>query len=382
MKFFRVEKNTALVVLAAAFIGFCLANSSLAGWMVNLASLPLPVASLNLNLSLQGWIEDFVLVGFFFLVGLELKHELVAGSLKNPARLLVPSLAAILGVAVPALTYIALTAGHPELFRGWPIPTATDVTFSLAVFLIFGSRMPKSARTFLLAFAIIDDMLAILIIAVFFGGSLNPVFLASAAFLALGFWYLAKIGANAWILVALGLCVWYLTLEGGIHPTIAGVALALLIPKDKLARTTELLHPWIGALVLPVFAFFAAAIPLAGIASALASPIFLAVMLRPLGKIIGVFSGAMIGVRVLGTRADQTVSKVDYLVTSTMGGIGFTVALLVSSLSFPPGSTERNSAAIATLFSALVSMGIAAVALRLRSQHLARQTPVSNQGLD
>ncbi len=378
MKFFRIEKNTAFVVLSAAFLGFCLANSPLSGWLFNLANFSLPVDSLSLNLSLQGWIEDFVLVAFFFLVGLELKHELVAGNLKNRSRLIVPSLAAILGVAVPALTYIAVTGGHPELFKGWPIPTATDVTFSLAVFLIFGAKMPKSARTFLLAFAIIDDMLAILIIAIFFGTSLNPLFIAIAVFLSLGFWYLAKISASPWLLIIVGLCVWYLTLRSGIHPTVAGVALALLVPKANLDRTRDTLHPWIGAVVLPVFAFFAAAIPLAGISSALTSPIFSAVMLRPLGKIIGVFSGAMIGVWVLGARADKTVSKVDYFVTSTMGGIGFTVALLVSNLSFPPGSTERNSAAIATLFSALASMVLAAIALSLRSKYLEKHNGESS----
>lgn len=368
MKFLRVERNVAFVILATAFLSLLLANSPIRAFVASIGSLELSVGALGIDLTLKGWVEDFLLVGFFFLVGLELKHELTSGSLRRPSRLVVPTLAAVFGVAAPALTYLMLTSGNGSLQAGWPIPTATDLTFALAVFVIFGSRMPRNSRAFLLAFAIIDDVLAILIIAILYAQGLDYSSLGIAVLFGLAFWFAAKVQSRTWILIVLGLTVWYFTLMGGIHPTIAGVVLALLLPSGWVTKVQTAIHPWVGGLVLPIFAFFATAIDLSGIAAAASSPLFLAILLRPLAKIVGISAGAWLGLLILGDKRDRTMKPVDYLVVSTMGGIGFTVALLVTNLTFAEGSVEQSAASIATLGSAVIAAAIAIVSLRIRTR--------------
>jgi len=368
MKFLRVERNVAFIILAVAFVSLLLANSPAREMFSSLQTIEMPIGSLGIELDLKGWVDDFLLVGFFFLVGLELKHETTEGALKRPIRLIVPSLAAICGVAAPALTYLWLTAGNPSLQAGWPIPTATDLTFALAVFLIFGSKMPRSSRAFLLAFAIIDDVLAIAIIAVLYAENLDLASLGIAVLFGLAFWFAAKVDSPTWSLIVIGLLVWYFTLMGGIHPTVAGVVLALLLPSKRVSQVQTVIHPWVGGLVLPVFAFFAAAIDLSGIGVAAASPVFLAIMIRPIAKIFGITAGACLGMLLLGKKRDRTMKALDYLVVSTMGGIGFTVALLVTTLTFAERSLEKSAASIATLGSALISTVIAIVALKLRTR--------------
>lgn len=368
MKFLRVEKNVAFVILGVAVLAILIANSAAGSLVADLANLKMPISGLGIDLTLRGWVEDFLLVGFFFLVGLELKHEITDGTLQKPIRLIIPSLAAVFGVIAPALTYLWLTAGNPALQSGWPIPTATDVTFALAVFIIFGSKMPRSSRTFLLAFAIIDDVLAIIIIAVLFAGNLDLTSLGVAVLFGLAFWFAGKVSSPLWVMIGIGLLVWYFTLMGGVHPTVAGVALALLMPSKWVTRVQTLIHPWVGGVVLPIFAFFAASISLSGIATAVDSPVFLAILVRPFAKIIGITLGAWLGLLLLGKKRDRTMKALDYLVVSTMGGIGFTVALLVTSLTFEYGSVEKSAASIATLGSAIIATALAIFALRLRTK--------------
>jgi NhaA family Na+:H+ antiporter len=374
MRFFRVEKNVALFVLIFGVLGFLLANTSFEGLLSGIASTRLPSLLIGVDLTVRQWIEDFLLVAFFFLVGLELKRELTEGSLKTPRHLLIPLLSAVLGVAVPAIVYFALTASDTLASRGWAIPTATDLTFGLAVFVLFASKMPRNARTFLLAFAVLDDIIAILIIVFVFGRSISVAWSMAALLGCAAFWFTnsnwftTRIRFAKWLQVALALCVWYFTFRSGIHPTVSGVALALLVPSRKAEALETRIHPFVGAFVLPIFAFFAAAVPLTNLQQVGMSPVFWAVMLRPLTKFVGISVGAYLGWVILGRHRDASMKLSDYFVVASVGGIGFTVSLLVTNLTWPNGGNYSSAATIATIFSAALSICIAAVTFKLSSR--------------
>ena len=359
MNFLKVERNVAFLILGFAILGFGMKNFGAADALDAFKTTDLTTPWLGLTL--EGWVYNLGLPIFFFLVGLELKHELTDGSFKKFRDLVVPLLAAVFGVAVPALIYLAVVGNDNEASLGWPIPTATDVTFALAVFILFGSQLPKAARSFLLAFAVIDDVIAILILGFLYLGSPDFGQLGLAALCALGFWAAVRYlpgGAAWWLAIPLALACWYLALSSGLQTTLVGVVLALLVPSSRVNRTSKVVQPLVGGLVLPLFALFASAIPVAAVDFA-TSAVFWGVLARPVGKVIGVFGGAWLGTKLVGAAMPLST----YLRVATLGGVGFTVSLLIAQLTFEIGSAGYAAAALATLVAAVASMVIGAVAL-------------------
>lgn len=307
LKFLKIERNAAGLLMVAALIGLVAANS------------PFSEVIGTSRETFGHFVDTYLMAGFFLLIGLELKRELVSGELSNRKTVTVPALAALFGALVPAGIYVAMVPAGSVAAAGWPIPMATDITFALAVYIIFGSRLPKAARVFLLAFAVIDDLFALAVMGIFLGGSVSP------------WWFLALL-------------------------------LGLATPIRHVKPVENLVHPWVSLLVLPMFAFYAAAVPLSGNFD-LSEPMNLAILLRPVGKILGICLGVWLAMQLLGKHRPKSLSASDYLRLSVLGGIGFTVSILISGTVFTSGSQLANQATIATLVAMLASMLAGAIAL-------------------
>jgi len=382
LTFFKIERNAALLLLLAAAFGLALANSSWAHEFNVLRETLLGPAEISLNLSLHEWLGEGLMTAFFLLIGLELKREITAGALQKPISLLIPGLAALFGAVVPALIFIFMVSGSAA--SGWPIPMATDVTFALAVFAVFGSAMPSTSRAFLLSFAVIDDLIAILVIAIFLSRGFDLADLAlSVLCMGLFAWMLR----NSSLLLRAGatlpaLLAWYFMLQSGVSPLIVGVALGLLVPAQAVEKLEKALHPWVSLVILPIFALFAAGVSLsqgslagdAGAAGAtgalmLGSAVSVAILLRPLGKVAGITFGALLG-RKLAARGSgnsfEDISTGDYLRLSVLGGIGFTLAILIANSVYGVATPLANESIVATLIAMVVSIVFGALALASR----------------
>ena len=369
MRFFKVERNAALVLAIAAILGLTLANIGGIEAIDRVKSwVPL---GLPISLPLESWIYEFGLPAFFFLVGLELKRELTGGQLSPARKIVVPALAAILGVCVPALAYLAVVGPTSEAAGGWAIPTATDVTFALAVFIAFGRPLPQSARTFLLAYAVIDDVIAVVIVSFLFTGSVSIltfvwVILALSAFAVVNRSKVLSTIFGIWVawqvLIAFGAI--YAAISGGLQPTLIGLALGLLIRGQHTRKLEDALHPWISFGVLPVFAFFAAAVHFGNLSTVATDVVFFAVLIRPIGKFLGIWLGAELGKKLLGGVAGLPTKTL--IPVSLLGGIGFTVALLVAKYSFVDSPEHEVSAVAATLLATAIT---ALLAAQLLSRH-------------
>jgi NhaA family Na+:H+ antiporter len=312
IRFIKVERNAALLLVLAGLVGFLLANSTGESFI----SAQVSEAS------------HYLLCLFFFLVGLELKRELVSGVFVNKRSLLVPLFAAVLGAVLPALIYLAVSANDPVARSGWAIPMATDITFALAVFSFFARKLPSGARSFLLAFAIIDDILAIIVIALFLG---VPV------------------------------------LTGAL--VTGSAVIGLLVPIKYVSKLETFIHPVIAYLVLPFFAFTALAIPVGlSVGEVVVSVVGMGILLRVIGKVIGITLGAWLGVRASGISSELSIR--DYLKVSVLGGIGFTVSFLVTDLVFAKGSIEHSQAVMASLLAAVVSVVLASLVFGFRAKPL------------
>ena len=308
IRFIRVERNAALLLVVAGILGLVISNST----------------GSTLVTSQMAELSHYLLCLFFFLVGLELKRELTGGVFSDKKSLLVPLLAAVFGALLPAVAYAAVTLNHPIAQKGWAIPMATDITFALAVFSFFSKKFSRGARGFLLAFAIIDDILAIVVIAVFLGAPIISGALVTGSAL-----------------------------------------LGLLIPARRVERLENLIHPIVAYLVLPLFAFTALSLPItSSISSVVLSVVGIGILLRVLGKIIGITFGAWLGVRLSGIKAELSIF--DYFQISILGGIGFTVSLLVTDLVFTKGSIEHSQAIVASGLAALISIGMASLVFSFR----------------
>ena len=368
LSFFKIERNAALLLLIAAVIGLALANSPWASVFNVLRETALAVPFTDLNLTVTNWLGEGLMTGFFLLIGLELKREATIGALKKPSAILVPGFAAIFGAIVPALVFVALVGGQAG--SGWPIPMATDVTFALAVFAVFGRNMPRSARAFLLSFAVIDDLIAILVIAIFLTANLNLGSLMLAA-VCLAAFALVLRSQTAWIRlisVVPAVLAWYCTLQSGVSPLVTGVILGLLVPTGLIEKLEEALHPWVSLVILPLFALVAAGVSLGGTATpfVIGSALSIAILLRPIGKIIGITAGALLGRALARGESFTGMRAGDYLRISVLGGIGFTVALLVANSVFGASSSLATTAIVATLIAMVVSMAAGAWALASR----------------
>jgi NhaA family Na+:H+ antiporter len=376
LTFFKIERNAALLLLLAAAAGLVLANSAWAHEFNVLRETLLGPAEISLNLPLHEWLGEGLMTAFFLLIGLELKREVTAGALQKPISWLIPGLAALFGAIAPALIFVFMVCGSAA--SGWPIPMATDVTFALAVFAVFGRAMPPTSRVFLLSFAVIDDLIAILVIAIFLSRGVGLVELAlSVLCLGLFAWMLRNSNPLTRAAATLpALLAWYFMLQSGVSPLIVGIAAGLLVPANAVERLEKTLHPWVSLAILPIFALFAAGVSLSGGGAAgaadalvLGSAVSVAILVRPLGKVVGITLGALLGRQLAARRNGNSFEGMlagDYLRVSVLGGIGFTVALLIANSIYGVGTPLANEAIVATLVAMVVSMALGALALASR----------------
>lgn len=382
-----------LLVLMAA-IALLWANSPFADSYFALRDFEIGYEPWHLRLSLGAWAADGLLAIFFFLIGLELKREFVAGDLRRFSTAIVPVAAAAGGVAVPALFYLIVVWQDPELTHGWAIPTATDIAFAVAVLALIGSHLPGPLRIFLLTLAVVDDLIAIGIIAVFYADDIDllPLGLALVtigvyAFLAQmyrQFFHLKPLAA--WlILLPIGIVAWAFMHASGIHATIAGVLLGFTIPVLHRKRdhtpdagpglAEEFEHrfrPLSAGFAVPVFAFFSAGVAIGGLdgfVSALTDPLTLGIIAGlVLGKPVGIVLTTWLITKVARIRLDPVLKWVDLAGVALLAGIGFTVSLLVAELSFTPGSQHHDHAKVAILVASLTATAIASIVLTSRNR--------------
>ena len=391
------ETTGGALLIGAAFLALLWANSpwreayqTLTETVVGPTSIgPLPI---HLDLSLGTWAADGLLAIFFFVVGVELKHEFVAGSLRNPKEAGVPIIAAIGGMAVPALVYVGtvLVLGDPGALHGWAIPSATDIAFALGVLAIFGRGLPTAIRTFLLTLAVVDDLLAIVVIAIFYTSEIHWMSLAGTLVLvALFGWHVRSRKPRWFILLPLAIVAWVLMHESGVHATVAGVLLGFTVPAlarhgEASPRTHQYEHrikPISSGIALPVFAFFAAGVSLLGgegPAAVIGQPVVAAITGGLiLGKLIGVLGTTALVTRITPLRLAAGIGVRDLLPVGFLAGIGFTVSLLISELSF--GDSEHTDGAkIAILGASVLAAVLAAFSLRWD----ARRARSSDMNLD
>ena len=370
MKFLRSERYAAFLLLGAAILGVALANSAVGPALQGLRDQRLPVPWIGLNLSIGHWVTDGLLAVFFFLAAIELKHELTSGELNSARKALVPTIAAVGGVIVPAAIFL-LMVPDPELANGWPIPTATDIAFALGALALVGRALPTRIRALLLALAVIDDLIAILIIAFFFTDNLRPLPLLAAVPVVLLFGWLSRRVRSAptvVILIVLGLTAWVLVYLSGIHATIAGVALGLIMVGKSAGRTRHALEPWSNGIILPVFAFVAALVVLPTVGISELSPVFWAIIVAlPIGKLIGITGGALVANRLASKR--HRIPLGDILAVAALGGIGFTVSLLMNELAYENQEEVAVEGTLAILIASVLAAVIGVTLTAIRARH-------------
>lgn len=390
----RKESIGGILLIVAALAAVILANSPAAGWYHGLRDTyaGLYVGDWAFQMTLSHWAADGLLAVFFFLVGLELKREFVAGDLRSPTRAIVPIVAAVGGVVVPAIIYLGIVTTMSDdaaLTSGWAIPAATDIAFAVAVLAVVGRRLPPALRMFLLTLAVVDDLIAILIIAFVYTDSVaaNYLVLALIPLIAYGIAVqrfprlFVRVPATSWaILLPIGVLTWAFVYASGIHATIAGVALALLVPVGArrgagLAEVLEhRVRPLSAGVCVPLFAFMSAGVSISGLdggVGALASPVALGVMLGlVVGKPIGITAATWLVTRLRRANLSPGMSWIDVLGMSLLAGIGFTVSLLITELSFESAATV-DAAKAAVLCGSVIAAAVGGIALSLRGRQLA-----------
>lgn len=383
-----------LLLIVAAVLGLAWANSPWREVHQGLSSTVVGPAALHLDLSLAKWAVDGLLAIFFFTVGLELKHEFVAGSLRSLRLAAVPMIAAVGGMVVPAVVFVSivLAMGDRGAVGGWAIPTATDIAFAVAVLAIFGRGLPKALRLFLLTLAVVDDLLAITVIAVFYTESIDMLWLAVslAAVAAFGVVVRTK-PAPWWALIPIALVAWTAMHASGVHATVAGVLMGFTVPAlavfgERHPRTehyVEKVAPWSNGIALPIFAFFSAGVTVVGAdaGAILGQPVVVAIVCAlVLGKLIGVMGMTALVTKLTPLRLPDAIGVRDLLPVGLLTGIGFTVSLLIADLSFATGSAESAGARLAVLIGTAIAATLAAVALRLSARRQ-RTTDENEDGI-
>jgi len=346
-RFFAAESAGGIVLAIAALAALIVSNSSLADWYQGWLSLRGEVRVANDSLVLAKplilWVNDLWMAIFFFLVGLEIKREFVEGELSGPGQLVLPAAAALGGMALPALIYAGINWGDANALRGWAIPAATDIAFALGIVMLLGSRVPLSLKVFLTAVAIIDDLGAIVVIAIFYTQNLSIPMLGGAVAAGLLLWLLNRRGiARADVYIVVGLIMWVFVLKSGVHATLAGVITALAIPMRNANGDSPVvsldhgLHPWVAFVVLPLFAFSNAGVSLQGVTTdILFSPVPLGIVMGLLvGKAVGVFGTTMLMIKMGWAQTPSAASTRQILGVSVLCGIGFTMSLFIGGLAF------------------------------------------------
>jgi len=394
----RKEAVGGTLLVVAAAIAIIWANSPAADAYFALRDFRIGYEPWHLDLTLGAWAADGLLAVFFFLVGLELKREIVAGDLRRFSTAIVPVTAAFGGVAVPALIYVLVVRGQEGLVQGWAVPTATDIAFAVAVLALVGSHLPSPLRIFLLTLAVVDDLIAIGIIAIFYTEEIQvvPLLVAVAVIAAYGViaqryrsLFLGRALAAWLVLLPIGFIAWAFLHASGIHATIAGVALAFTVPvkaprhaaadglqHDLAGEFEHRFRPLSAGFAVPVFAFFAAGVAVGGgegILRAVTDPVAIGIIA---GLVLGKPIGILLSVRLLtlfrAVRLDPALRWVDMFGVALLAGIGFTVSLLIAELSFPAGSAEGDDAKIAIMAASLLASALASVILLSRNRRYRR----------
>ncbi len=381
-EYLRNETVGGMAMLAATVLALILANTP-ASWLYTAVSeFRLGPHALHLDLTVAEWAKDGLLAIFFFVAGLELKRELTVGDLSDRKTATLPIIAALGGMIVPAVLAFAVGHGAPGIAEAWAIPVATDIAFALGILSLTGSAMPTTARVFLLSLAVVDDLGAILVIAVVFTSGLNLLALLAAVVLCGVYWYAQhKRVTTPMLYVPLAVATWVAVHSSGVHATVAGVALGLLTrvhkdPYEPAAPSVRLEHrlqPWSAGLVVPVFALFAAGVPVNGeaLSELIHDRVSIAVIVGLLlGKFIGIFGTSFAAVKLGFGSPPSGVKWVDLAALAILGGIGFTVSLLIADLSLSGDAAERAKAAV-LIASAVASL--VATAILLVRQRKAKQ---------
>ncbi|MGL5817818.1 MAG: Na+/H+ antiporter NhaA [Phycicoccus sp.] len=386
----RTETIGGTLLLLAALAALVLANSPASEVYTGLRDAYIGVEWGELRLTLGHWAADGLLAVFFFVAGLELKREFLVGDLRSREQAVVPVVAAVGGVVVPALLFVAVVSAMdagPGALRGWAIPTATDIAFALAVLAVIGSSLPAALRSFLLTLAVVDDLIAIAIIAVFYTSGLDAAPLVLAVLPLAGFAALAQRRiTHWWLLVPLALATWALVHASGVHATVAGILLGLAVPVrprrsvpsiSTLDRATDVAHrfehrmrPLSAGLAVPVFAFFAAGVSVGGgaLSAAADDPVAIGVVVAlVVGKLVGIFGATWLLARFTRARLADDLGWADIFGLALLCGVGFTVSLLIGDLAFGGGSERAEHVKLAVLLGSLVAATLAAVVLRFRN---------------
>ena len=365
--FFQLEAASGLVLLIAAIIALIISNSSLSQLYFHSLEqyIFIGINNFGLKLSVHHWINDALMAIFFFFVTLEIKREFIRGELSNLKKAMLPIIAAIGGMVIPALFYIYINFGNTETLNGWAIPSATDIAFSLGILSLLGSRVPISLKIFLTALAIIDDLGAILIIAFFYSGDLSISYLSLILISYLLLLTLNKFGIKKFMpYLIIGIFMWFFTYKSGIHATIAGVLLATTIPhrvKDKdfslLIKIEHAISPYVAFMIMPLFAFANAGVSLEGLSySSLGMPV-------PLGILVGLFIGKQVGVmffsffavKLGAAQMPDNSTWLSLYGVSVLTGIGFTMSLFVGNLAFANNIQYIEGVKIGVLAGSLLS---------------------------
>jgi len=365
--FFKLEAASGLVLLIAAIFALIISNGSFAEIYFHTLEkyLFIGINEFGLKLSVHHWINDALMAIFFFFVTLEIKREFIQGELSNLKQALLPIIAAVGGMLVPALFYVVINFGNPVTMNGWAIPSATDIAFSLGILSLLGSRVPISLKVFLTALAIIDDLGAILIIAFFYSGDLSVVYLSLILVCYILLLVLNKFSVKIFTpYLIIGLFMWFFTYKSGIHATIAGVLLASTIPHrlkehdfSLLVKLEHAISPYVAFMIMPLFAFANAGVSLSGLSIAtLLNPV-------PLGILCGLFFGKQIGVLLFSfvsiklklAEMPNNSNWLGFYGVSILTGIGFTMSLFVGNLAFIENIQYMDGVKIGVLVGSLLS---------------------------
>ncbi|MGI6879838.1 Na+/H+ antiporter NhaA [Microbacterium sp. gxy059] len=386
MSLLRSERFPAFLLLGAAALGLVLANLPFGDEIIHLSHIEIGPEAIGLNLSLSHWVADLLLAIFFFGVAVELQFELTRGQLNSVSKAIRPAIAAAGGVIVPIVIYLMIARG-PQTGSGWPIPTATDIAFALGVLAMFGKGLPTQVRVFLLALAIIDDVVGILFIAILFTADLDLVQLGIGIVLVVAFAILSRVrsrenqAAIVPLMIVVALAAWVFIYLSGIHATLAGVMLGLVIRQHEGMAARHALEPWINGLILPVFAFFSALVAIPQVSLDELSPALWGIVVAlPVGKLIGITLFGWLSTFIGRHGGKPDIAFLDILPAAALGGIGFTVSLLLSRLAFADDPLVADEAVLGVLIGSLISLILSGFLVSWRAAHhrrLAASEPAS-----
>lgn len=380
--FLELESASGIILVGMMVLALLIVNSPLAPYYDHVLEIHavVGIGAFEIDKSLLHWINDGLMAVFFLLVALEIKREMLEGELSSPGQVMLPAVAAVGGMAVPALIYLAYNGGDPATSRGWAIPSATDIAFSLGVLSVLGRSVPVSLRVFLAALAIIDDLGAILIIAFFYTNDLSLAALGLGGLATIGLWLLNRLGVTRtgpYLLV--GVVLWACLMKSGVHATIGGVLLGLSIPlrvadggaRAPLRRLEQALHPWVAFAILPIFALANSGLSFAGMGvDALTNPVFLGVAVGLfVGKQLGVFALSWGLIRLGLARLPEGAGWGQFYGVCVLTGIGFTMSLFIGGLAFPASDTlaeTRFGVLAGSVASAVVGYVLLAAIGRIR----------------